>query len=289
MARRILISRRDWLQDPAASLAGGVWQPGLPLVNLIDHRPQLVAEAVTNLDWGSTQFTVDLGYARIVGLFFFAQLRATSLGIMRLRAGNDPAFVTNTYDTDWTTCWPPDGSTPFEANPWGELALTHVYMPDEYEKLGYPRILVPAAPISCRYIKVEFIDPTSSTPLQIGCFGACEVWEPAEDRLAPGWEWTAIDESDVSRVPGGSTYFTERMTRRRLNLGFTVLPEAEVRSKVLGLVLIKGRSKPLVVVMFPDDTYNLEKEAIYGTISRDSPISNPFFALRSFSSQIDQL
>ena len=287
MARRILISRRDWLQDPAASLTGGVWQPGLPLANLLDPRPQLVAEAVSNVDWGSTQFTVDLGYARTVGLFFFANLRATSLGIMRLRAGNDPAFATNTFDSGWTTCWPPDGSTPFEANPWGELALTHVYMPDEYEKLGYPRILIPSAAISCRYIKVEIHDSTNSTLLQIGCFGACEVWAPPVN-FAYGWSITPLDESDVQRVPGGASYVTERGMRRRLNLGFPMLDEDEVKSRSLGLALIKGRSTHLVTVPFPDDTNNLEKLAVYGMVSQDGAIGNPFFATYAQPFQIDQ-
>lgn len=286
MARNILISRRDWMQEAVASISGGFW--ALPIANAVDPRPQFVAEATDNRDWGSTQFSFDLGYARQVGLFFFANLQTSPLGLMRLQVSLNSDHSAPSYDTGWTTSWPPDGSAPFGPNPWGELALTHVYMPDEYEKLGYPRLLIPPSVIACRYGKIEIRDSTAASPLRIGCFGACEVWQPPLN-FTYGWSLTPVDESDVQRVPFGATYVTERSMRRRLNLGFPALPEDEVLSRSLGLALIKGRSAPLVAAPFPDDADNLEKLALYGLVSQDGAISNPFVGHYAQPFQIDQL
>lgn len=286
MARNILISRRNWLQEPSASVSGGNWR--LPLANILDLRPQYVAEAWNNIDWNNTRFDVDLGYTRKVGLFYFANLRASMLGLLQLQAGGDPTFVTNAYDSGVTTCWPGDGSDPFDVNPWGEFALTHVYMADEYEKLGMPRFLVPPAVIDCRYIRVTIRDSAARDPLQIGCFGASEVWE-APMNFVFGWTTSTLDESDVRTVPFGSTYITQRSMRRRVSLGFDNIEEDEFRQRSLGLALIKGRSDPLVVVPFPDDTASLEKNSVYGLVSRDSEISNPFFARYAQPFQVDQL
>lgn len=285
MARNILITRRHCLQDPAASLSGGGWR--LPLVNILDRRPQYVAEAWNNIDLSNTRFDADLGYVRRVGLFFFANLRASPMGLLQLLAGTDPTFADNEYEI-LTTCWPGDGTEPFEANPWGELGLTHVYMPDEYERLLYPRFLVPPAVIDCRYIRVIIRDITASEPLRIGCFDACEVWEPAIN-FEYGWTDTGVDESDVRSVPFGSTYVTERSMRRRMSFGLPAIAEEELRGKAFGLRLIKGRSQPLCVVPFPDDTASLEKHSIYGQVSQDSQISNPYFARYALPFQVDQL
>lgn len=287
MSRNILITRRDWMQDPAAALSGGNWRSDAPLINVLDRRPQFVAEAINNVDWNNTRFTADLGYTRRVGLIYFANLRTTPMALISIKAGTDATFTTNAYEV-LTTAWPDDGSDPFGTNPWGELALTHTYMRDEYERLGMPRFFVPPAVIDCRYIQVQIMDSTADTPLQIGCFGACEVWE-APVNFDYGWTISPIDESDVRNVPFGSTYVTERGMRQRLSLGFGQLAEDEFLARSFGLALIKGRSQPLVIVPFPADTVNLEKRSLYGLVSKDSEISNPFFARYAQPFQVDQL
>ncbi len=287
MARRILIGRTDWAQDPAAVLSGGFWSPGLPLANLLDPRPQFVAEAITNIDWAATQFRIDLGYQRKVGLFHFANLRASALGLMQLRASLASDLSSPTYDSGIVSCRPLD-STPFGYTPWGRYTVSGAYDEDEYVALGLPRFFIPDAIIDCRYLLVEIMDSTAVSPLQIGCFGAYEIWEPPLN-FTYGWTVTPMDESDVQRVPYGSTYISARGIRRRLSLGFPLLPETEVLSRSLGLALIKGRSQPLVAVPFPDDAANREKTAIYGLVSQDSAISNPFFARYAHPFQIDQL
>jgi len=273
MARPILIGLRDFVPG-LGTFSGGSWSTGLPLVNLVDLRPQFVAEALTTAAASST-FDVDLGAAFPLGTFFFANLTVTQAATIRLRAGTDATFAVNLYDTGTVSAWPTN-------------SLAQLYGVNEWVALGRPRWFIPPAPVTCRYIRVNIDDSASATRVRIGCFGACQVWEPTIN-FAPGWQLDVIDESDVQRVPYGSTYITQRGIRRRLNLGFPSLDEFVFLNTSLGLSLRSGRSLPLVVVPFPDDTPNLERTAIYGTISRDGQMRNSLFRSYEHLFQIDQL
>lgn len=284
MARNILISRRDWVRSAGVTFSGGSWQ--LPLANLQDIRPQFVAQAA-DPEWTSTTFDVDLGAQRRVGLFHFENLLATSSGTIRLRAGTDNTFAATNYDSGWTTAWPQD-KTPIGADNWGFLSITGIYESLEYVALGMPRIFVPPATIACRYIRVEVKDSTASEPLKIGVFGACEAWE-APINFKYDWQLTPTDESDVQRVPFGSTNITQRAKRRRMAFGFDEILRAEWLARQAALGMIKGISDPLVIVPFPDDTANLEKTAIYGLFSADPQFSNPYFQVYASTFTVEQL
>lgn len=285
--RKIIITNRDWMQHEDASFIAGNGSWALPLTNLLDARPQVVAEAVDSRDLNSTKFDVDLGGQRKVGLIWFVGLNTTSMGLIAIKAGTDPTFASNNY-TASTTCWPQD-SVAGENNGWGEWTLNGAYLYDTYAALGMPRFFVPPAVIACRYIRVEIRDTTNSGKLQIGCFGASEIWEPPLN-FSYGWQITPIDESDIQRVPFGSTDVTQRGMRRRLNLGFPALPLSEVWARSFDLTLTKGRTKPLVVIPFSDTTEvtRLEKAGVYGFVSADSQLSNPYFERYAQPFQIDQ-
>lgn len=285
MARRILLGQRNWARERSAAFSSGLWS--LPLTNLQDIRPQVCAEAWNNQDWASTQFVVDLGYTRKVGVIWFANLRTSPMGLISIKAGTDPTFASNNY-SGLTTAWPGNGTAPFDYNPWHEFALTHVYMREVYEKLGMNRFFVPSSVIDCRYIQVQIMDSTADQPLQIGCFGASEVWEPPIN-VMPNPVVTTIDESDIQVVPFGSTVVTERGLRRRMSFGWNEMPRAEFLSREFGLGLIKGKSDPLVVIPFPDDTANLELQSLYGLVSTDSQFANPYYGVFANTFQVDQL
>lgn len=289
MARRILFTRRDHMQEAAASFVAGVGFWNTPLTSMLDMRPQVAAEAVTNLDFAATRFAVDLGNQREVGLIAFAALRATRLALMEVDAGLDPTFASNVYSTGVVTAWPQD-ATAGENDAWGNWTLDGVYQQDEYAALGMPRVLIPPAPIKIRYIRVKFRDPTAVNPLSIGCFGVYQTWEPPRN-LKYDWELTPIDGSDIARVPGGSAYVDRRPTRRTLQLGLPALDSDEVWARGFGLTLAHGKSRPLWVMPFSDagEVARWEKAAIYGLVSEDSVLSNPFFGRYALPVKIEQL
>jgi hypothetical protein len=241
----------------------GIWD--LPLTNLLDSRPQIFAKAASSKDVNSTKFKIDLGYIRKVGIIWFTGLKTTSLGFISIKAGVDSSFVSNNYEIE-TTTWPQD-SVAGEYNSWEEWTLNGVYLGDEYAKLNWPRVFIPSAKIDCRYVEVKIRDTTATLPLEIGCFGVSEVWEPELGfDFSYDWEITNFDESDIQTVPMGSTYVDLRKNRRRLNLGFDVILESEVWARTFGMSLIKGKSQPLVIVPFSDSgtITRFEKAAVYG-------------------------
>lgn len=286
MARKILISRRDWLQQSGVAFSGGSWQQ--PLTNMIDPRTQLVAMAADN-DWTSTTFDVALGVQRNnVGLVHFQNFRTTQLGVMRLRLGLAGDFSTATYDSGWVSTWPQDSDPLTGLTAWGDWTATGTYASDEYVALNLPRFFIPPAVIQARYVRLEVHDNSAIVPLAIGAMGVCEVWEPPLN-FQYGWSITPLDESDISNVPYGSSYITQRGKRNRFSFGFPALPEAEMLAKGFGLGRLKGKSQPLAAVLFPDDGGDIEKRAVWGLVSQDSAISNPFFGRYAYPFQIDQL
>ncbi len=191
-----------------------------------------------------------------------------------------------TYEIN-TTSWPQD-SVAGGNTVWGDFTLNGVYAIKEYQDLGMKRFLIPPSPVSARYIQVDIRDTTNPNGIQVGCFGASEVWESPND-FAPAPQITLVDESDVERVPFGSSYVNLRGKRRRFNYGFPALDKDEVLSKTLGLFLTKGRSEPLIIISYPDEEMSLEKTSVYGLVTNDGVISNPFFGHLSQPIQVDEL
>lgn len=283
MARNFLMTRRNWATQPGAYFYSGAWNG---MANLLDPRPQVVASAFDNFDWSATQWSMDLGAVRKVGLIYIVNLRTTPLGVVEVSAGLDGGFGTNNFHTI-TSAWPPDEAAPFQPNAWGELGLTHVYLPEEHEALGYPRMFVPPAVIDCRYVRVQIRDSTNTQPIQVGCFGICETWE-APINFEFGWSIAPMDESDVQRVAWGTSSVTKRGNRRRLNVGFQAIDENDFWVRPFGVNLYKGRSEPLVAAPLPEYAPRLEKSAVYGMFNTQGQLSNPFIGYWALPFQVDQ-
>lgn len=268
----------------------GVWNPEMPRENMIDPRPQKIAEASSSLDINSTKFRIDLGFNRKIGLLAFINLRATSLGLLDVWIGDtsisdysSPVFYSGTLP-----CWPVD-SVAGEFTPWGEWTLNGVYNIEEYTNIGMTRFLLLDEEVTGRYIKVEIRDTLNVDPLKIGCFCVCEIWEATDEyQLALGWNISAIDISDVLTVPFGSTDVVKRGIRRQLDMGIQGLSESDFQKKVLGLMLIKGRNQPLIALPVPDETESLEKLGVYGRVPEDGTITNSLYALYAYAFQLRQ-
>ncbi len=260
--RNVLISRTDWGQDPGASISGS-FEPRLPGENLLKIQPQLVGQLTGD------GFTLNLGASRPISVVHLQRLIADP--------GSSISVSWGGYGVT-TTAWASD--------------LNGVYDGLEYSALGRPRIFVSPTPQDTSTITVSGL---SGSPLQVGYIGACEVWEPRYN-MAYGWRISYLDESDVTRIPFGSTYVTFRAKRRRLSLGIDWIPDDRVYvggSNTVpfaqGVMVIAGHSAPVIAIPDPEDTDNLERDAVWGLFSADPEITNPFFGKRAATCQIDQL
>lgn len=261
--RNVLISRTDWGQDPAASVSGS-FEPRLPGENLLKIQPQLVAQLT------GTSFTLNLGSTRMIGAVHLQRLICDPGATIQVSWGG---FVAN-------------------ANAWATDNLG-VYDGLEYAALGRPRIFVSPEPMAASSVDVSISG--GGSPLQVGYIGACEVWEPKYN-LAYNWRMSYLDDSDITRLPFGSTYITLRAKRRRLSFGIDWVPDDRVYAGgtntvpfAQGAMAIQGHSSPIIAIPFPEDTDNLERQAVWGLFSADPEISNPYYAHYATTFQIDQL
>ncbi len=240
----------------------------MPGFLMLDRRPQLVAQATGT----SLTFTVALGATRSIGLVHLQNFVTDPTGTIRVQAGS--------YDSGTVNSW--------------ATGTAGVYAAPLYSALGRPRLFIPPAPVSTSSITVTI--NAVAAPLRIGFLGACEIWEAPEDLLI-GPVRTIIDEADISQVPYGSTYVTERGKRRRID--FALPPLADLRGSgddyvddfadVFDFVLVNGKSKPVIIAPFPDDTDNLERNAVWGLISTDQQFTNRFYGHHDTTFQITQL
>lgn len=279
--RKVFFTGRDYCQDRDASVSGGSWTN---LDYIFNIRPQLVAQA-TDLEPESTQFTVDLGSSRLVGVLFFARLMASKSGQLTVTCSENLDLSSPTFTFDGT-CWPKD-NTELSIDHWGNFTIDGLYREETFAGLNYSRFLVPTAPVLMRYIKVEINDTTADNKLLLGCFGACEIYEPSHD-LGSDWHLDFDDLSEIGTTPFGGVFPTERYMQKTLSVGLQKLPEAEFMSQTLDIVLMRGRHKPIVVLPFTDGEFQ-EKAGIYGLISSTPSLGNPFFGLYDMTIQVKEL
>jgi len=170
------------------------------------------------------------------------------------------------------------------------------YDPLEWAALGRPRFFVPPnSAVLASNISISIAATTGT--IALGYVGACTIWQ-APVNMSFGWSITVEDLSNIQRIPFGSTFVTKYGKVRRANLGVDFLrqngiygegQDDQVFSQPLAVALIAGKSSPIVVVPFPDDTGNLSRTSIWGLSSTDQQFSNPFFATWNTTFQVDQL
>jgi hypothetical protein len=261
MARKFLLSMYDWGQDPGATISGG-FEARLPGSNMLRPQPQLVAQS-TGGSW-----TLDLGGQRNIGLVHFQRLVT------------DPGATI-------TVSW---GGYTTGGNAWATDAAG-TYNALEFAAIGRQRIFISPTPVAASSIDVSI--GGGGSPLQIGYMGACEVWEsPAGFDIGSALAYT--DDSDAQTVPFGSTYITLRAKRRQLDFTVGFLKDGrpydsqDEADAVKTLLAMNGFSSPVIGVRYPDDTFGLERDAVWGLLKKGD-ITNSFFATSAASFQIGQL
>lgn len=264
MARRSIISFFDWAQYPGVTITGGSFLTDFPAERMLTLQPQVVAK----VDGTSVTFTVNLTTTRTIGLIHLQNLVTASTGTIQVTCGS--------YDSGVVNSWATDGSG--------------VYSQLLYTSLGRPRVFIPTTPVSASSVTFT-IDGVDD--LMIGYVGVCEILE-TPDNILSGPVTTVIDEADLQTIPFGSTYITPRAIKRKIEFALPPLRDVNVSAtddfvRAFDLAMINGKANPVIVAKYPDDTYNLERNAIWGTISNDQPFTNRFYGFHDTTFQVTQL
>lgn len=258
----------------SATLAAGSWNANLPLANLKSPVIQKVARS-TNATLASTQFTIDLGAARPIGVMALLAHTISPVGKCRFRGYEVAGFSTVVYDSGWMDVWPPDtvamGLRNWEDNNFwtGQVSL------DSLVGLQSPFIHILSSEQYLRYWQVEIDDTTNAAGfVDIGRIILARGWRPGVN-YTYGAEVSYFDQSPSVTTLSGTMYFDERPKGRMFRFGLDAMSSSEAYSYALEMQRLAGVTSEVLLVPDSDDTGNLPLRAFAGRLTALNGIGVP--------------
>lgn len=240
----LILTGRNWIDE--ATLSGGSWLPSLPLTNLQNQQPRVVARAAS-ADAADTLIDADLGGPRFVGSVGIIWHTGNIGSQVRVLGGDDPTFASVSSDTGWLPLWPRDHD--YGSRVWGKMTWGERIAPDVYPNLNRARYIVPLETTFARYWRFQF-DVFGSNPFDVGRLVLADVFQPAIN-MDLGWQMVPLDDSRQDVSLGGQRYVDELQRRRRLDFGLRGLTTDEAWATVADLDAIKGVGGDVMAIPIP--------------------------------------
>lgn len=257
----------------SGTLSGGSWLAGLPLANLQNRQVQKVARSADDATT-STQFVIDLGSARAIGVLALAAHNISAVGLVRISGHSLNSWTAPTYTSGWLAAWP-DNISLRSLLEWED---NEFWLANYSQELltGYraPFLhILPAANV-LRYWKVE-IDDTANpdTFVQIGRLFLGPAWQPDVNYIY-GAELVYEDPTPVETSLSGAEFFDERPRARVFRCTLGGLDEAEAYSGVMEMQRAAGISGEVLQVPDPADLTYTPMRAFIGRLRRLAPVAH---------------
>ena len=258
----------------AGTLSGGSWLATLPLTNLQNRQVQKVARS-SNATNASTQFTIDLGQPRNIGVVALVVHNISVLGRVRITASDTAGFIATYYNSGWVDVWPA-GQVPQNLLEWEEDNFWLGTL-SANARAGYqsPFIHLLAAAQSLRYWKVE-VDDTGNADgyVQIGRLFMASTWTPATN-YAYGAGLGYQDPTPADTSLSGAEFFDVRSRYRVFEFQLEYMVSNEAYSQALELQRLSGTSGEVLVVPDKDDAANQPVRAFVGRLQQLGAITQP--------------
>lgn len=258
-----------------ANVSGGYAVPTLPLANLKNRKLHKVWRSYDRA-LSSTQFNVTFDRQaafRVLGLI----AHNFSLdAAVRIRAGNDPSFATNLYDSGWAQVWPavyPSSTLLWEDENWWSGQYTQRQI-DSYNKHDLIHDL--GEVYRCQYFKVEIDDVGNPDGyVEAGRLFIAGAWQPAfnmETGARLGWE----DPSGVQVALSGAESYDRRAKFRRMAFNTPFMTDDEAMTQAFELMGTEGVTGEVIVIWNPDDTVHAIRRMLYGRMDELNAIEFPY-------------
>lgn len=271
-----------------ATLTGGSWMATLPLANLQNRLIAKVARS-NGTTKPATQFDINLGRARKIGVLALIGHNLTELAKVRIHGDDAADFATPLYDSGWVEVWP-NGMIPQELLEWEEDNFwLGTISPEARAGYNSPYIYRVEGNLSLRYWRVE-IDDTSNSDgyVHIGRLFLSDVWQPTYGPrvgAALGMDDTSVIESSL----GGSEYFDTRHRARVYRCDLQAMSSTEAYSRVLDLQNLLGVQGEILIDPDTADTANKPRRAFVGRMRSLSPVVESSPGLFDTSFEIREL
>ena len=257
-----------------ATLSGGAWLATLPLTNLQDARHAKKARSIDDAN-ASTLVNIDLGsdkFVRAVGIIGHNLTLASAT--IRVRIGNDSAFVTENYDSGAVALnaviYPPGILIT------GDPGESDDKLPQAEYDLGYPFDYFDIFNSNGQYLRIDFDDTANAdTFVEFGRLWIAFGWQPTINMrtgAAIGWETS----STRTETDGGVTFHNERPRRRFVNLSLVNADEDEALVRSFELHRRQGTHDPILFCYDPDDTFHLHRRTFIATLRELNPLAVPY-------------
>lgn len=270
----------------ASVLSGGGWLPTLPLSNLKEREPGIVARSL-NAANVNTKFDVDMQVGRAVRVHALVNHNFSPTAQFQLLGATEPTFSAPDYDSGIRPVWPSVFTTMelnFDDENWFDGTWT------TEQKAGYTwslPVILPAA-IALRYWRWLVYDADNPAGyIQIGRPFMADAWQPAVNIAYPeSLQWEDATEIDESK--GGTEYFEIGPKRRVARVTTDWMSEQEAM-RAFDIQRMVGTHDEVFYVYDPDDLEHSLRRQFLCRIRQLSPVEHTQLLVRKTAWELREL
>lgn len=281
--------------EEGVPIAGGSWQPALPLSNLTDSDQSLVARS-TDAGAASTQFHIDHGdgspgnEVQPYGGVVLCNNNFSKDAEVRVRCGDtvdmsDPATLY--YDSGWVKVYSSLYATEYlewESDNWWWGYLS------ERDLEGYRRNYVLDFGMTTvgRYTLVEIKDEENGDGyVQIGRLFCGPFWRPAIN-MTYGKQVGYESRTVMDRALDGHQIFDVRQNIRSIRFSLEAMSKNEAMQQIFEIQRRLDIHGEVFVIPDADDPFNVFRESFLGRFRKLTPVEEYAYNLHRNSIEIEE-
>lgn len=269
---------RNWVVDgTAVTFGGGSWLSTLPLTRLASMDPRVRAWS-SDAALASTVIEIDLGQARTLNFLAVLFTNMSESAQVRYTIGDDATFATYEYRSDWLPAYPV--TQPFGQGAFGVFSFGGFQELDDSDPRGIGHSHFIGVTYSARYLRVEIDDDTNPDGrLKVGLVAA-GFGEELTVQVKDGFNGGVREEAIVDRARSGALLADPLYKVQTLAFEMQWEPKDVALARWFDMFADRGRTRPMLVYLLPDDVLHLYRLGIYGVVSdfvKMTQLRNTFF------------
>lgn len=273
------------LTDSGATLTGGSWLAALPLSNVLDRCPSVIARS-SDADTASTQFDLTLATERVLRSFALVNHTLSQNATWRIKLGTSLG-ASDVFDSGALPVWRLNFNNDlleWESDGWWEGSYD-----DDF--VGHPFAAIYLAPqeLSARYLRIEINDTANPAGyIQIGRLFAGGGISP-EYGMAYGasdqWEDSSVIEASI----GGSEYFDARRRCRVARFAIEAINQTTEFRQFYEMQRRLGTTGEVLYLPNDSDLSASQLTGFVGRLRQLSAIEYPFYLHRRCGFEVKEL
>lgn len=285
MAGNVFLGWPNRLADTGTTLSGGSWLVALPLNNLLDRTPTVIARSSNTL-LASTQFDMTLTESRVLKSFALVNHNLSLSATWRIKLGTSLG-ASDVYDSGALQVWRMSFDSDlleWESNSWWEGDYD-----DDYIGHPFAAIHLAGSTPSARYLRIEINDTTNPAGyIQIGRLFAGSGITPIYNMgygMSDTWENASVAETSI----GGSEYFDVRRSNRAVKFTLGTLNQDAEFKYFYEMQRRLGTTGEVLYLPDQTDMTACQMTGFVGRLRQLAAFEYPYYKFRSLGFEIKEL